>query len=79
MWAEQLVSLLASDASGTAWVAFVLFDEDSGEVLIRRARPKTVSGWVAERGGWNESGHDEFDEQHKLPIDVVFPEVDADG
>jgi len=77
LWRAQLRSLLASDASGTAWVAFVLFDEDSGEVLVRRARPSTVSEWVAERGGWNESGHDEYDEQHKLPHSVVFPEVDS--
>mgnify|MGYP006284538385 CR=1 FL=1 len=69
---DQLRSLLASDASGVAWVAFVLFDADAGEVLIRRAKPSTVARLVRERGGWNEAGHAEFDYQHKLPYDAIF-------
>lgn len=69
---DQLRSLLSSNASGTAWVAFVLFDENTGEARVRRVTPSTAWGWVNERGGWNEAGHDEFDYQHKLPWDEVF-------
>ena len=69
---DQLRSLLASDASGVAWVAFVLFDADAGEILIRRAKPATVMEWVRERGGWNEAGHTEFEKQQKVPISEVF-------
>lgn len=73
LWRAQMRSLLASDAAGTAWVAFVLFDEASGEVRVRRARPSTVWSWVTDdRGGWNRSGHEEWDRQHKLPYEVVF-------
>jgi len=69
---DQLRSLLSSNATGTAWVAFVLFDEERGEARVRRAGPSTVWSWVIERGGWNEAGHEDFDWQHKLPWDVVF-------
>lgn len=68
---DQTRSLVASDAQGTAWYAFVLFDEDAGEAYIQRRRPATVAGIVEDRGGWNEAGHDEFDRQHKLPYDEV--------
>lgn len=69
---DQLRSLLSSDASGVAWIVFVVFDYDAGVIRLRRAKPSTVSGWVRERGGWNEAGHQEFEKQHKLPITEVF-------
>lgn len=71
LWRAQLRSLIASDAGATAWVAFVLFDEDAGTATIQRRRPSTVWDVVDDRGGWNESGHDEWGEQHKLPYDEV--------
>lgn len=73
---DQLRSLHAANASGVAWIAFVLFDENRDELRIRRVRPSTVSAWVRERGGWNRAGHAEFDRQHKLPASVVFDGVD---
>ncbi len=76
LWRAQLRSLLASDGQATAWVVFVLFDEDSGEVLVRRARPSTVWSWIVDdRGGWNRSGHAEWGKQHKLPYSKVFDDA----
>jgi hypothetical protein len=72
LWEGQTRSLLSSDARGVAWYAFVLLDEDAGVLRIRRAEPSTVSGWVADRGGWNQSGHESQGRQHKLPYGVVF-------
>lgn len=72
---DQTRSLTASasaGSSGTAWYAFVLFSEEAGSARIRRARPATVRGWVEERGGWNTANHPEYDEQHKLPYEIVF-------
>lgn len=72
---DQLRSLQASingGGDGSAWVAFVLFDEEEGAAKVRRAKPSTVAGWIEDRGGWNESGHDDFQKQHKLPYSVVF-------
>ncbi|RDZ65868.1 hypothetical protein C5B90_05825 [Haloferax sp. Atlit-12N] len=68
---DQTRSLLAADARGVAWYAFVLYDFDKGEIRIRRAKPSTVSKWVREAGGWNEAGHEEFEEQQKLPMNTV--------
>jgi hypothetical protein len=72
LWRAQLRSLIASDATATAWVAFVLFDEDAGTATIQRRRPSTVWAAVRERGGWNDSGHAEWGEQYKLPYDAVL-------
>lgn len=69
---DQHRSLVASDAQGTAWYVFVLIDEDTGEVVFQRRRPSTVTQIIDERGGWNRAGHDEFDHQHKLPIETVM-------
>lgn len=69
---DQTRSLHAANASGVSWYVFVLFDEDSGDLRVRRVRPSTVSRWVRDRGGWNHAGHEEFDYQHKLPYSVVF-------
>ncbi|MFC3476120.1 hypothetical protein [Halobacterium litoreum] len=71
LWRAQLRSLIASDAGATAWVAFVLFDEDAGRAVIQRRRPSTVWNIVDRRGGWNESGHEDWGRQHKLPFDEV--------
>lgn len=67
----QLRSLVAADARGTAWVVFVLFDEDRQPVDMRRMRPSTVLRLVNERGGWHESGHQKG-KQHKVPIEAVL-------
>jgi hypothetical protein len=67
----QLRSLVAADARGTAWVVFVLFDEDRQPVDLRRMRPGTVLRLVNERSGWHKSGH-EKGKQHKVPIKPVF-------
>lgn len=69
---DQHRSLAASDGQSTAWYAFVLFDEETGDVVIQKRRPSTVTKIVDERGGWNRAGHEEFDEQHKLPIGTVI-------
>lgn len=69
---DQHRSLTASDAQGTAWYIFVLFDEEAGEVVVQRRRPSTVRKIVEERGGWNDAGHEEFAYQHKLPIEEVL-------
>lgn len=69
---DQTRSLTASDRQGTAWYAFVLFDLENREILIRRAKATTVRQWVTDRGGWNKANHGEFDYQHKLPYSVVF-------
>lgn len=72
LWKEQLRSLSSAEARGTAYVAFVLYRMDDREIDVRRVKPQTVTEWVADRGGWNRSGHSEFDRQHKLPWPVVF-------
>lgn len=72
VWKGQTRSLIASDAQGTAWYAFVLLDERDGVIRIQRRRPSTVQAIVDERGGWNESGHESMGPQHKLPIDEVI-------
>ncbi|WP_089866818.1 hypothetical protein [Halogranum rubrum] len=58
-------------ARGTAWVVFVLFDEDRTLTEMRRMRPSTLLRLVNERGGWHRSGR-EKGKQHKLPIESVF-------
>lgn len=72
VWEGQTRSLVASDANGSAWYAFVLFDEDAGLLRIQRRRPSTVLGIVNERGGWNQSGHESMGRQHKLPWSEVL-------
>ncbi|WP_121822828.1 hypothetical protein [Halostella salina] len=75
LWRDQHRSLQASDASGVAWYAFVLLDDDGNVVEIQRRKPATVGAIVRERGGWNLAGHTERDgPQHKLPWTEV---VDA--
>jgi hypothetical protein len=69
LWEDQHRSLLASDAAGTAWYVFVLFDDNGGVEDMRRMRPSTVSALVPT---WNQSGHqDRQSRQYKLP----WPEV----
>lgn len=73
---DQHRSLTASDGQGTAWYIFVLWRESTGDVVLQRRRPSTVTQIVADRGGWNRAGHEEFDEQHKLSVEEVL-DVDA--
>lgn len=73
VWRSQLRSLIASDAAGTAWVVFVVFDEDGAPIEARRMRPSTLRRIVVDDyGGWDASGHAEMGEQQKLPIEAVF-------
>lgn len=72
LWHSQHRSLTASDANGVAWYVFVLMDEDRGLLRMRRMKPSTVTQIVGDRGGWNKSGHESFNKQHKLPISAVF-------
>lgn len=67
---DQLRSLRASDASGVAWVVFVLYDHDNGVVRLRRMKPATVQRTLVD--GWNDAGHTEFQKQHKVPFGQVF-------
>jgi hypothetical protein len=74
LWRAQLRSLIHSRAagkSGTSWVAFVLFDGDQ-PIDVRRMHAGTV--WDLVGDDWNRSGHAEWNLQHKLPIEEVFPE-----
>lgn len=73
---DQHRSLVASDAQATAWYFFVVFDNARERIIIQRRRPTTVTRLVDERGGWNESGHSEFDEEYKMPIEAVV-DIDA--
>lgn len=76
VWRGQIRSLINSRHAGdggTSWVAFVLFDGDQ-PVDVRRMHAETVLRIVRDRGGWNRSGHEEWNEQAKLPIDTVFPD-----
>lgn len=75
LWESQIRSLINSrhaGETGTTWVAFVLFDEDGQPRRARRMHAETVLRLVRDRAGWNDSGHEEYDHQHKLPIDSVF-------
>lgn len=67
---DQLRSLRASDASGVAWVVFVLFDDEKGVVRMRRMKPATVQRTLVDE--WNRAGHSDFDFQHKVPFSQVF-------
>jgi len=72
IWEDQTQSLIASDANAVAWYAFVLLDENDGEIRIRRMKPSTVNGIIEERGGWNRSGHESMGKQHKIPWRDIY-------
>lgn len=72
VWESQTRSLVNSDAAGSAWYVFVVLDERESVVDMRRCQPSTVLRMVRDRGGWNDSGHQEMGRQHKLPIDEIF-------
>ena len=72
VWRAQHRSLVASDAAGVAWYAFVLLDEEDGVIRIRRAKPSTVTQWVRDRDGWNDAGHQTYSHQQKIPHTEVF-------
>lgn len=70
LWQDQHRSLIASDANGVAWYAFVLFAPGGDVVDVQRRKPSTVSKLV---DGWNRAQHGERDgRQHKLPWTEVF-------
>jgi len=73
LWEDQHRSLVASDASGTAWYGFVLLDDDGTVVDVQRRKPATVGAIVRDRGGWNQAGHSKRESrQHKLPWSEVI-------
>lgn len=74
LWESQHRSLVASDAAGTAWYVFVLFDGSGGIVDTRRCRPSTVTQFVRSDGGsWNRAGHADRDgRQHKVHYSDIF-------
>lgn len=72
LWQEQLRSLHSANARGDASVAFALIDMADRQIYLRRVDPTQVTEWVTDRGGWNKSGHHEFDRQKKLTWTTVF-------
>jgi hypothetical protein len=72
LWEGQVRSLVASDANGTAWIDFLLFDEDRTPQQHRRMKPGTVLKMVNELGGWDDAGHEEKGKQKKIPWPEVF-------
>lgn len=75
VWKSQTRSLINSDAGrgNTAWMVFVVFDEDGVPIEARRMRPSTVWKIVVEEfDGWDASGHEDMGPQQKLPIDAIF-------
>lgn len=77
LWREQHSQLVEEDRDGSAWYVFVLFDLSSRPPVAHMTRraPADVGRQVGARGGFGPSGHDSRGEQHKLPLDAVFPEV----
>lgn len=73
LWRSQLRSLTASrsSGSGTTWVVFVVFD-DGRPVVMRRMHARTCRSIVEETVGWGPSGHDDWTQQAKVPLDAVF-------
>jgi hypothetical protein len=71
LWEDQHISLVHADASGTAWYAFVLLDEDDDVVDVRRMQPSTVTELVDDVGEgdpWSLAKHREREgRQKKLP------------
>lgn len=72
LWEGQTRSLVSSDANGTAWIDFVLFDEDRTPTDHRRMKPGTVLKLVNSLGGWDAAGHDEKGRQKKIPWPAIF-------
>jgi len=79
LWREQHEQLLEHDRDGSARYAFVLFDVSGREPVARLVQkpPANVGRIIGARGGWGPSGHDSQGEQHKLPIEAIFPEWSA--
>lgn len=76
LWREQHEQLLEHDRDGSARYGFVLFDVDGREPVAHLVQkpPAKVGRIIGARGGWGPSGHDSEGEQHKLPIEAIFPE-----
>lgn len=77
LWRKQHEQLVEKDRDGSAWYVFVLFDLSTNPPVARMTRrePASIGRSVAARGGFGPSGHAERGEQHKLPINAIFPEV----
>jgi hypothetical protein len=76
LWRGQHRSLVASNARGTAWYVFVLFDEHGSLVDLRRMRPSTVGRIIRDTGGWARSGHPKG-MQAKIPVDGCSDVLDV--
>lgn len=73
LWEEQHRSLTTAEGQNMAWYAFVLLDQEAGEIMIQRKRPSTVTQIIQSRGGWNAAGHGGRDDrQHKVPYSAVM-------
>jgi hypothetical protein len=79
LWKEQHEQLLEYDREDSARYAFVLFDLSSREPVakLKQQVPADVGRMIGARGGWGPSGHDSQGEQHKLPIDAIFPDYES--
>lgn len=72
LWEGQVRSLIASDAQGTAWIDFVLFDKDRTPKEHRRMKPGTALKLVNELGGWDDASHEDKGRQKKIPWPEIF-------
>lgn len=79
LWREQHEQLLEYDRDGSARYGFVLFDVDGRKPVakLKQQVPADVGRMIGARGGWGPSGHDSQGEQHKLPIDAIFPNYES--
>lgn len=72
VWEDQQNSLASAHGQNAAWVHFLIVTDNGNVVDYRRVEAPTVTKIVRERGGWNKSGHDRGQRQHKLPEGDVF-------
>ena len=80
LYRGQHESLLEHDRDGSAWYFFVLYDVSTRPPVARivRKEPAQVGRIVGARGGWNDSGHAEIDEEYKLLHDAIFSDLEAE-
>ena len=80
LYRGQHEALVEHDRVGSAWYFFVLYDVSERPPVARivRKEPAQVGRIVGARGGWNDSGHAEIDEEYKLLHDAIFSDVEAD-
>jgi hypothetical protein len=78
LYRGQHEALLEHDREGSGWYFFVLYDVSRRPPvaqLVRKA-PADVGRIIGARGGWNQSGHSEIDEEYKLLPDAIFSDVE---